>query len=234
MSKSSKAKHDRGIENNPLERVISKVSKSNTVEESNSRSDSFSSRKKGRISTISSAVEDLGISDENLVEREGIEANHWKRKYQQLLQQSEVDAEQFETLISLQDEKIRLLEENVPISGNLSESVSLTKIIQLYETLTSMKVDYAPVNMMTQSPTSSSSTVTPDEFVCTLKNKIKRAATRFVIKLPGNGGNLEFIPKVNMDMLPQYVQGHISFEPNAAPVLMADMLAKLFEDIEDD
>ena len=66
-------------------------------------------------------------------------------------------------------------------------------------------------------------------YICTLKNKVKKNATRFVIE-DKKKDELEYIPKANVNLLPDYLQNEISFERNMAPIILADAIQALYDE----
>ena len=91
-----------------------------------------------------------------------------------------------------------------------------------------------------------------EEFVCTVKNAVQKKAVRFTLsmlldeedlirqrKRRKDTGESEaddevsaitYTPRANADMLPEYLQSVISFEPDMAPVLLSDVLGALYEE----
>ena len=119
-------------------------------------------------------------------------------------------------------------EASVDDNGIITQVEKYKKLVAFYEAATSM-------------------TVKADgdkDYVCTVKNKRKRTATRFVITMNGaseatdkvesDEPNIDFVPKANVTMLPEYARAHLAFEPNMFPVLMGDILQELYREEEDE
>ena len=95
-----------------------------------------------------------------------------------------------------------------------------------------------------------------EEFVCTVKNSVQKRAVRFALsmlldeedlirqrKKRKDTGESEvdeeisaitYTPRANVEMLPDYLQSVLSFEPDMAPVLLSDVLGALYEDEEEE
>jgi hypothetical protein len=158
----------------------------------------------------------------------------WKRKYHEvkkLRDEAEDDLENqirhsrereaaLEKYSSLLVQKIDMiqaarLEKNADETKNVNISDAQSKVLKFYELMTSMSVKEENGGM-----------------VCTLKNRIKRKATRFMIRNI-DGENLDYIPRGNIDFLPEYLQSEITFEKDMSPILLADALQALFDDDEE-
>lgn len=228
---------------NPLERAIHQKSIQSGEHGDARERLLFESRKRGRIATITSSFSDQIESDGQFDEAEG-DALYWKLKYQKLEQEcskntstiavlkhnlsdSSERCAKLEECINLMDQKtielqIQLDQENKK-NSNRQPSIDKNaadkskKTIELFEFLTSMKVEMPSLDQ--------------NEFVCTLKNKLLKKATKFILKKGvTEDDDVEFIPLANSDMLPADFRAHIAFEPNMAPVLMGDILQNLYED----
>lgn len=70
-------------------------------------------------------------------------------------------------------------------------------------------------------------------YICTIKNKHRRVASRFVIAVDEKAKNLnlKYTPGANIQALPDYLHNAIEFEAGMAPVLLGDVLNSVFEDI---
>ena len=235
----------------PLEKAIMS-SKSIALEQGRNEleliihQEKFASRKRARLAVISSGLRQVDESTERDEDGES-DAEVWRDKYDKLNHEREMARrEQDEQLIKAQQritnleqyvtalkKKIEILEkavpdkkhsENYPLqneNGKQSnihgeEHKELLDVVKFYEQMTSMSVRGTSVDRKAKTKT----------FTCTVKNTIKRQATRFEVET----GEVEFnfIPKVNVDMLPEYIQANIVFEPAAAPVVMGDILSKLY------
>jgi hypothetical protein len=171
------------------------------------------------------------------------EAQYWKSKYFSVVEEQKREVEhreKFKQIIMLLEKKLELVttkDTKSPRNTELeAECCNLKKILELYEILTSMSIILKGKKEVNESSSSSSAKkkINPDayEFICTLKNKILRLATRFhLITRPDE---FEYIPKVNPDMLPDYLKNSLTFPPDAATVMLSDMLAKLFDGVADE
>ena len=183
------------------------------------------------------------------------DAIFWRNKFEILRKEKTASNEDFEEAldnaikrenesskyVSMLEKKIALLSSSSSSSGGSSSSAvnlnemnekveSQRKLLAFYELMTSMSVK---INSGT-------------EFICTVKNKVSRKATRFSIdedKTPSSSskagepqsGSSQFMfaPLANIEMLPDYLNSRINFEPRVAPVLLGDVLQKLFENEEE-
>jgi hypothetical protein len=120
-------------------------------------------------------------------------------------------------------------EASVDDSGLITQVEKYKKLVAFYEAATSMVVKADG----------------DKDYVCTVKNKRKRTATRFVITMNSGAGeaadkvesdepNIDFVPKANVTMLPEYARAHLAFEPNMFPVLMGDILQELYREDDDE
>lgn len=183
----------------------------------------YSSRKKGRLSAISSGqeVEDLTVDDEHT------DTNFWRKKHDAVFQEhervkSELEAQlsisgereaQLEKLTTMLETKVKSLEER-----NARNAAS-SSLLDFFEKMTSMQVKLGDGGASTG----------PQSFVCTVRNAVKRQATRFRIENTASN-EVSFLPMANLEMLPEYLRAHISFEPDMCPVVMGDILQNLYED----
>lgn len=170
--------------------------------------------------------------DLNLVSKKAGDVEFWKKKYLEVkaLQeeaeddldaQIQISKEREAALVRYSDllqKKIHLIQgkSGEPSSDNDQSSAvkvdKQRKMLNFFELMTSM-------------------TVTEDKglMVCTLKNRTKRTAIRFTIKDSG-AGDLEYVPKANINVLPEYMQSELTFERNMSPILLADALQALYDD----
>jgi hypothetical protein len=93
-----------------------------------------------------------------------------------------------------------------------------------------------------------------EEYICTLKNIVDKKATRFSLttvldedmiirrkKMKRDSGedadeaspSITYTPKANPELLPEYLQNVLSFEPDMAPVLMSDALSGIYANDEE-
>ena len=156
--------------------------------------------------------------------------NLWKEKYfemKALRADAENELDRIEKLSKEREESLEkysgLLEQKIAFlegermkpdetSGELEKTI---KMLKFYEMMTSMSVKEENGQM-----------------ICTVKNKVKRIATRFVLNI--EGADLEYAPRGNIEHLPDYMKNELVFERTLAPVLLADVLQKLNEDKSDD
>ena len=164
------------------------------------------------------------------------DANFWRKKYNEIkklrdeaeddlelqIQKSKERESALEKYSNLLLQKIGILQsESGKLGGvegenGLDKLEAQRKLLRFLELMTSMTVKDEGHGSM----------------VCTLKNRVKRNVTRFQIK--DNGGDeVQYIPKANISLLPEYLQSELSFERNMAPVLLADALQALYDDSED-
>lgn len=192
----------------------------------------YASRKRGKLSTISSCNSVTEGDLESNENESNSDVQFWRDKYDQLYGQkteAEIDLEKQLRLsreqVKSQQECIKLLEKKVHVlEGNNSSSKNENALIEFYEKMTSMEVAAAKDNSGN------------DCFTCTLKNQLKRTVTRFLIHLATNSDGesvLQFEPKANVAMLPSYLQNNISCEVNMAPVVMGDILQNLYDGEEE-
>jgi hypothetical protein len=72
-----------------------------------------------------------------------------------------------------------------------------------------------------------------NNYICTVKNKEKRIATRFSISQQLNDENqLQYLPIANVEILPEYLQCELKFEIEMLPILLNDVLQSLYSDDE--
>ena len=150
------------------------------------------------------------------------EASYWKERFEKL--NTEKKKEDFSRLDDILEryETLRqytqLLEERALRHANeKKEAEGLFNKVKFYEQMTAMKVD--------QSSTG--------EYICTLKNSVHRRVTKFSIKRKRDsrdGLDMQFIPRANVNILPDYLQSEIFCETNMSPVIMGDVLQALYND----
>ena len=200
----------------------------------------FASRKRGRISVISRGKERMSIKDESLHEEVSGEVTFWRDKYETLKLVKSSAEKELETQLELMTEReakleiyAKLLEQKIEIMkecghqqprGDLNDKLDgYRKKLSFFEMMTSMTVK-CDENC---------------EYVCTVKNKLKKTATRFKIVTSDESDesvltttvtDVQYAPIANADLLPEYLQSEISFEIAMAPVLLGDILQSLYED----
>jgi hypothetical protein len=200
----------------------------------------FASRKRGRISVISRGKDRLEIKDVNMHEEVPSEVAFWRDKYESLRSVKVGAEEELEAQLELMTERegklekyAKLLERKIEIlneSGQKKSSAEIEqkldgyrKKLSFYEVMTSMTIKCEE----------------NEEYICTVKNKLKRIATRFKIVLANDlegkeasnsPVDIQYVPTANADLLPEYLQSEISFEENIAPVLLGDILHSLYDE----
>jgi hypothetical protein len=179
------------------------------------------SKKRARVSTVESTQNELHFRD--------LDMNKTIERYENKLELLEQKIADLENSLSKSKDRESKLEkyslvlekqlENISSNGSLDgikksgNDEELSNLLKFYEIMTSMKVE-----------------MNNQEYICTLKNKLNKRATRFILRISPN--EYDFIPKANMSMLPDYLQKHISFDPNMAPVITGDILQNLYEDTD--
>ena len=141
----------------------------------------------------------------------------------ELSSQREKKIEQYANLL---EKKVELLSNKLATASSSSSDIADSSkvsnnaedIIRFFELMTSMIVKRDEEN--------------PHYFVCTVQNLVNRTATKFAIDTKDREKNsdVRFTPIANSNLLPEYLRGEISFEPNMAPVLTGDVLQALYAD----
>lgn len=224
--------------------------------------DTHVSRKRAAISTVASYRDELqdysnpddtantAGSSSNKYESINHESKKLKSELDKM-KQREIQLEEYSALLETKNEtlakeikqlKVQMKSSPVATSSTTSSSEkndkletdleNIRKIVSFYEIMTCMKVEYHP--SITTTISSSNNQTKSDEFTCTIKNKLKRIATRFVLRTPSpstaSNQNLDFLPKANVMYLPEYLRAHVNFEATNAPVMMGDILLSLFNE----
>jgi predicted RNA-binding protein YlxR (DUF448 family) len=226
------------------------------------RPQAFGSRKGGKVCSVSKGKDRLekkssnsqsssSRSKEDEVD-EGVEpassavslsneAKKWRMAYMEVKRDQYVEKKEMEELLKLTIDResqlasyARLLSRKIdslidPIGDSSAEAAELSakleeqrKLLRLYEIMTgiSAREDDEPERK--------------GGYVCTIKNRVQKKATRFALRKDKRAANIEtschFVPVANVESLPDYVQTAIDFEPNMAPVLLADVLSQLYAD----
>lgn len=200
----------------------------------------FASRKRGRLSVLSRGRDRLEVNDDNMQCEVAKEVAFWREKYESLRSVNTTADGEFEAQLDLMTEResklekyVQLLEKKVDILSERNQGGSgidlekkldgYRRKISFFETMTSMTVKCEE----------------EEEYVCTIKNKVKKIATRFRIKLKvendlvapiNTADDVRYAPMANSNLLPEYLQSEISFETNMAPILMGDILQSLYDD----
>lgn len=203
---------------------------SNGQEMKLSTSFTTASRKRERLALMTSGQTQLDdVSSEVDAKTED---SFWKKKYNALIHEKselERDLEQKVSILSERETElekyIQKLEEKLhkKTTGH-SSNHDLEQILEIHEHLTGMTVNRIDER--------------ENSFVCSVRNHVKRRATRFIITVEQSsteekdGLQLEFEPITNVDMLPEYLHNVVSFEYKMAPVLMGDILQGLYDDPE--
>ena len=170
----------------------------------------------------------------NLGDKNTNDAHFWKQKYMEVKKLRDEAEEDLENQIKLSNDREVVLEKytklllqkiddiqnnsenknpksNITNTSNLNDSEN--KYLIFFELMTSMSVKFDGNGV----------------YICTLKNKVKKNATRFVIE-DKKKDELEYIPKANVNLLPDYLQNEITFERNMAPIILADAIQALYDE----
>eukprot|EP01041_Mallomonas_annulata_P005124 gene5124-10247_t len=126
------------------------------------------------------------------------------RKYMNVLEEKN---EYLESLV-----KIKELDSNPSVEN---EVLKMKRALKFYEVLTSVSLKADEDQNM----------------VCTMKNKINKRVTRFVITNPDDNIDsmeLDYRPIANVELFPEYLHNHITFNPNMAPILLGDILQAVY------
>ena len=159
------------------------------------------------------------------------DAAFWKQKYnkmKKLREEAEEDLEEqlrvsktkeaaLEKYANLLQQKIKAIEKG-GVNGSDTEALeekieTQRKYLSFYELMTSMTLKEEENGVM----------------VCTLKNRVKRNATRFMIE-NSNKEEIDYIPRGNINLLPDYLQQEMTCERNMAPIVLADAIQALYDD----
>lgn len=200
----------------------------------------FASRKRGRISVISRGKDRLEIKDVNMHEEVPSEVAFWRDKFESLRSVKVGAEEELEAQLELMTEReaklekyVKLLERKIEILNESGQKQSIGELDQkldgyrkklsFFEALTSMTVKCEE----------------NEEYICTIKNKLRRIATRFKIVMTANleGSetsnspvDIHYVPVANANFLPVYLQSETSFQENIAPLLLGDILQSLYDE----
>ena len=203
----------------------------------------YCTRKRNRLCTVTNAEQaidtNLFIQDK---ENDNInnEAIFWQNKYEALVAER-IDAEKdfdkqmnvLEEIVQRKDSYIKLLERKIEKmtnrgdknneDGDDNELRLKNKIISFYEQMTCMSVKVDD-DLREES-----------NYICTIKNKQRRIASRFIISIDDKNKsavtNLKYTPSANIHVLPDYLHNSIEFEPGMTPVLLGDVLNSMFENV---
>lgn len=214
---------------------------------------SFASRKRARLSTVSMANDEnyfddshhdrssYSVDSSNTNSQVNSELLFWRNKYYKLVDSRNKELEEsnksledclhryanLEKYVSLLQKKVQAVSTNSLDSNSKSNSndckidKDAAVLLHFYEQLTGTKV-----------------TVDNDVFTCTMKNYVKRLATRFQIEIvtdsadssAENESGLRFKPLANSKVLPEYLRAELWCEKAMAPVLLADAIQAMFDD----
>ena len=202
----------------------------------------YASRKRGRICTVTNSTE---VIDTNALRQEhdddvNVEASFWQQKYESLVSERIEAEKDFERQLGLvndiierKDAYIKLLEKKTSlensskgkenVNDNDKDDLKLkSRLVTFYEKVTGMSVKFNDDDRGEYS-----------NYTCTIKNKQRRVASRFVIAVDDKAKSLNFkyTPGANIHVLPEYLHNTIEFESGMAPVLLGDVLNSMFEDI---
>jgi hypothetical protein len=202
----------------------------------------YASRKRNRICTVTNSND---VIDTNILRQEhdndvNVEANFWQHKYECLVSErieAEKDFEKqlnvMDDIVQRKDSYIKLLEKKINslektgngnVNVNVDDDLKLkSRLVSFYEQMTCMSVKVKDDDKCDYS-----------NYVCTIKNKQRRVASRFVIAVDDTSKNnvsLKYTPGANIQVLPDYLHNTIEFEAGMAPVLLGDVLNSMFEDL---
>jgi hypothetical protein len=178
-----------------------------------------------------------------------IEAKYWRNLYLTLKQENNEEYQDVESLLQLTIDReaqlmtyARLLERKVdsiiaPV-GDDSESIELSrklelqrKLLRFYETMGSITIDRKEAK-------EGESSIDDSLYTCTLKNRLHRVSASFSLRRQetlskGRASHEEaeicnFVPLVNQDIMPAYLQSAIDCEPSMAPVILTDVMQALY------
>ncbi len=124
------------------------------------------------------------------------------------------------------------------------------KLLEFMEWLTSMSMKKED----STNETSDQGGPSDEEFICTVKNAVQKRATRFSLvsvldeediirrrrkkrdsgeDATDDSPSITYTPKANADLLPEYLQNVLSFEPDMAPILLSDALSAVYNEDEE-
>ena len=204
---------------------------------------SSGSGSKSSSSGSSSKVQES--NEEDTTTASSNEAKQWRMAYMDLKKEQYNEKKEMEELLRLTLDReaqlssyARLLSRKIdslidPIGDSSEEAKELSakleeqrKLLRLYEIMTgiSAREDEDPERK--------------GGYVCTIKNRMQKKATRFSLRKDKNASSVDtschFVPLANIESLPDYIQTPIDFEPNMAPVLLADVLSSLYAEDEEE
>mmetsp|Transcript_3910 Transcript_3910/g.6125 ORF Transcript_3910/g.6125 Transcript_3910/m.6125 type:complete len:203 (+) Transcript_3910:58-666(+) len=167
-------------------------------------------------------ITDEGIGDE-------ANATFWKERYFQLRKlKSEMDKEMAKLIEKSEEREKELLTQLShhgppctlqtqpsvhPTSQSLEEFIKQKRVVSFFELLTGISLVEQCKN----------------KYICTVKNTTGRKFARFSLTQSIESGNIEYEPLVNVEELPEYMQCSLEFDESVAPVMVGDVLAKLFD-----
>ena len=206
----------------------------------------FPSRKTGKLCEVTLTEGEYrgggkggnGIHSKEL----SVEAKFWKQKYETLKRERNEEEEDLEHLIEVTAEReaklielARLLERKIDLlattsvngegSAEAAEKYAKVetqrKVLQMYELCSAMTVAESEEN--------------ENEYLCTVKNKMKRLVTRFSVTMPSDDEDeMLFTPLANVDLLPQYLRNAVKCDVSALPAMIKTILEELFKPDEDE
>ena len=199
----------------------------------------FASRKRGRIAVVSKSRDLIGSPLEEIDGNS--EAGFWRAKYEQLRAErrdAEEDLEQ-QLEIALQreakmDAYSKLLEKKVELLQ--AGKVSRTDATELADKLEVLRKTLAFYEQLTSSTVRVDSS---EEYTVTVRHTAKAThTTRFKIGMPASealsgdrkalGISYEPAKDANVQLLPEYLQQDLECEGGMMPVILCDILTKLY------
>lgn len=189
----------------------------------------YASRKRGRLSVISRGNEKLELPNDDYKIEDSSEVAFWKDKYEKLRIVKTGNEEEMETQLEVVAEREMKLEKYSKLLEEKIETLKIKNLGQIDKESTDKLDTYRKKLSFYETMTSMTLKCEGNgEYICTIKNRVKKVATRFKINL--NDEDILYIPIANAALLPTYLQSELSFDEHMAPVLVGDILQSLYED----
>mmetsp|Transcript_19465 Transcript_19465/g.18793 ORF Transcript_19465/g.18793 Transcript_19465/m.18793 type:complete len:222 (-) Transcript_19465:35-700(-) len=191
----------------------------------------YASRKRGRLSVISRGNEKLELPNEDFKIEDSSEVAFWKDKYEKLRIVKSGNEEEMEIQLEVVAEREMKLEKYSKLLEEKIETLKMKNLGQLDKESTDKLDTYRKKLSFYETMTSMTLKCEDNgEHICTVKNRVKKVATRFKINF--NDEDIQYVPIANAALLPEYLQSELSFDEHMAPVLVGDILQSLYK--EDD
>jgi hypothetical protein len=188
------------------------------------------SRKRDRICTVSSSIDDTSENLSNGFEDDmpDAAAEFWRRKFDALNHQRTLEVAELANQLEATTAREKKLEDYVKL---LTKKLNLTEkklsrghkgsnqeVLDFFQKITSLTIESIKI-------------VDADElYTCLVTNTQLEKSCRFQFKLTAEEAH--FMPLTQTDLLPEYLRNHISFDKEMLPVVLGDVLQNLFEDDE--